>query len=69
MLRVVGLDWPPKGADLCGYRLRAVAVHCEVFGTAGRDLVFTPASARALASLLREGAAAIDTARVRTGAA
>ncbi|MDA8310249.1 MAG: hypothetical protein M0Z46_06485 [Actinomycetota bacterium] len=70
VLRVADLDWLPSGVDPLAYRLRTVAVHCEVFGTAGRDLVLAPSSAQALAALLRGAVPAhVDAADLREGAA
>lgn len=61
MLRDEELDFPPAGADLLTYRLRALAAHAGWMGQLGRSFaVADPAASWALRDLLVEAADRIE---------
>ena len=58
-LRTLGLEFPPAGAVELGHRLRRVAVHARLVGSAGRSLVLAPSATAALGRLLIDAADAV----------
>lgn len=62
-LRRLGLDWPGPGSDLIAHRLMRLATFANRAADANRGLVLSVGSTRGLATLLLDGAKAVNASR------